>query len=343
MKLTRKRLTATGIVLAAGLFLAGCGGSSDGASSGAEASKGAPRVAYFATSVTAQFETAHWNGVQEAAKAAGGTATRFDGQYDANMQINQVQDAVTTGKFDILLITPLNAPGLVPAVQSAIDQGIVVVALTNTISTVMDGLNSDLPELITVGLDLRENGRDIASLIIDGCKGIDPCEAAFLMGNSGDTSEMPRTKAVKEVLAGEKHIKLVPDQEGGYFKEPGLQATQSIITANPGLDVIATVSGETTLGALQALQEAGLEGKVKLISDGASATDVEKILAGTFIGSPVVLPQTEGRTGAEFGIKKFKNEPYEKVTDSSLLSPLGRIATAKTLGTPEGKAFVPEW
>jgi ribose transport system substrate-binding protein len=342
MKLRRKWLGATGVMFAVSLALTGCSGGATG-STGGDNSKAAPRVAYFTTSATAQYNTAQWTAVQEAAKAAGGTAQMFDGGYDANKQLNQLQDAVTSRKFDILLISPLNGPALVPAAQEALDEGLAVVSLTNTISTKMDGLNSDVSGLIAVGIDLRENGRDIAGLMVDACKDLNPCKAAFLMGSLASSDEVPRTNAVKEVLAGHPNIQLVPDQEGGYFKQPGLDATNAVITAHPDINVIATVSTETTEGALQGLQDAGLAGKVKLVSNGGTVQDAKRIREGTFLGSAVVLPASEARMGTEQGIKKFKGEPHETVINSASLSPIGRLLTAASLNTAEGKAFVPEW
>jgi hypothetical protein len=51
----------------------------------------------------------------------------FSGEYDQTEQLNQMQDAVTSGNFNAFIVYAIDGNGVIPGVQAALDAGIVVV------------------------------------------------------------------------------------------------------------------------------------------------------------------------------------------------------------------------
>jgi ribose transport system substrate-binding protein len=53
------------------------------------------------------------------------------------------------------------------------------------------------------------------------------------------------------------NIEVVGKQDGGYQREKGYQVMQNALTANPEIDAVFSIDDEMSLGALQAIKEAG--------------------------------------------------------------------------------------
>ena len=131
-----RRLIAAGaaVVLVAGCSTAASPAASSvaspsaaGASTATTAWKAAPgskhTIAFFAAASQNGFNAAVYEGVKEAAAKAGATAEIFDGQFDAGLQLNQVEDAVASGRFDGFVIVPSDPGGIASTIESGCDRG----------------------------------------------------------------------------------------------------------------------------------------------------------------------------------------------------------------------------
>ena len=285
------------------------------------------------------FAQAQANGAKEAAEAAGATVQVFDPAFDPAKQLNQVQDALASGKYDGFLIHAADANVVLPVIEEAIADGVKVVAVFNpmgpdltTLEPQIDGLTS------TVASSIQGSGEQIGNLIVDACEGRDPCKVAFEPCVASLPLDGVRLDGVESVLSQNANVKLVSKQDGQCNREEGLKVSQNILQANPDLHVIATAGDQSTLGAEQAVKSAGKEGKVALIGNGASKPGVEAVEAGRWTGTVALLPFTEGKAGAEALIKAIRGEEVPTVIDSAELSPIGPVVT------PENAAdFEAEW
>jgi len=140
------RGAVAGVAVAACVLVAACGGPSG--SAGTSASTGASTTAAPSGSVTIdgkQYEvdgplrlgvfiaqggngyaTALLDGFKQAVAAIpGASVTTFDGRSDPTAQLNQLENALASGKYNTMLIAPLSdlATGAVAALKSAGKQG----------------------------------------------------------------------------------------------------------------------------------------------------------------------------------------------------------------------------
>jgi ABC-type sugar transport system substrate-binding protein len=92
-------------------------------------------------------------------------------------------------------------------------------------------------------------------------------------------------------------------------------------------------------GMEQAIKAAGLQGKVEIIGNGASAVGVSAVKAGRWHSTVVLLPHTEGRIATEYVVRAARGATGLPTSiDVERLSPIGPVATKATVGT-----FKPEW
>lgn len=334
------RITGATVVLALPLALAACGSPAE-SGSGEEkvvASDEPVRLAYFAAAESNAYAQAQWNGIQEVADKMNATTRLFDGKFESTTQFNQIQDAAASGKYDALVIDANDGNALIPAIEQADSQGITVVGVfvpigpdLNTWKRQTDALAS------TVGISFGESGEGYGKLIVEACKGIDPCDVAYLPGDNNLPLETARTDGVKRIVAEHPNIKMSSNHEAGYLADTGLQTAQNVLQANRQVDVIAS-NDQAIRGATQAVEQAGLLDKVKLIGGGASKQAITAIREGTWFGAVVNVPYSEGKAAAERAIKAARGEKVPVESNSMELSPVGLTVTEDNLGS-----FMGEW
>ena len=322
--------------------LSACG-SSDKSEPAASGGDKVLRVAFFNAITTNTYTAAVLNGLKDGAGAAHAEVTNFDAKFDATAQVNQMQDALATGKYDAFVVVPINNAGLVPVARQAVSDGVTVVSVLSTIGTDLDTLKSSVDGVITIGQTFTNNGNDIAGEVVKACAGIDPCKVAYMPGDAKQASEKIRKDAVLAALAKTPSITVVSTQPGGFDANTGLTTSQDIITAHPDVNVIAASAGQAIAGAVKAIDQAKLTGKVKLVSNGATEDDVDGIRAGTIFSSPIFLPRTEGQKAMELIAQVAAGKDVPTEVDELQFSPIGRIADAASLATAEGKKFTGEY
>jgi ribose transport system substrate-binding protein len=332
----KRVLTVFGTV-AVTAALAGCGGDDTSGEQAATASGDKPvRIAFSGFAASNSFSQETFRGIEEVAAANGATATFLDANFDSAKQIAGIQDAVTSQKFDALIVNANDPNGIAPAIRDAIDNDIKVIAAfvplgpdLTTLEPQIEGLTS------TVGETPSSTGENTGKIIVEACGDKSPCNVAYLPGSKSLPLETVRTEGVMKVLADHPNIKVVSDQEGGYTADQGLKTAQNVLQARQDIDVMAS-SDQAITGAAKAVADAGLEGKIKLIGQGGAQQAVDAIKAGTWFGAYVYVPYSEGKKSAEFAIDAVRGKTVPKSLNSETLSPIGPIATEKTLGEFKG-------
>jgi len=323
----------------AALALAACGSPAD-SGSGEKKVVGSDeqvRIAYFAAAESNAYAQAQWKGIQEVADEMNATTRLFDGKFESTTQFNQIQDAAASGRYDALVIDANDGNALIPAIDQAKSQGLTVVGVfvpigpdLNTWKRQAEALDS------TVGISFGESGEGYGKLIVDACEGKDPCEVAYLPGDNNLPLETARTDGVKRIVSKHPSIEMSTNQEAGYLADTGLQTAQNVLQANRQVDVIAS-NDQAITGATQAVEQAGLLGKVDLIGGGASKQAVANIRDGTWFGAVVNVPYSEGKAAAERAIKAARGEQVPVESNSMELSPVGLTVTKDNLGSFEGE------
>ena len=311
---------------------------SAGVSSGS--SRKQVRVAFFNPIVANAFTASQYRGIQKSVKAMGATVTQFDAGFDQNKQISEIQDAIVSKKFDAFVITPVNGAVLVAPTEQAIKAGIKVVAIFNDIGPDLDSIKPQVPGISSViGQRLSLNGQYIADWMVKGCANKNPCNAAYMPGSFKQGTEIIRLNALNKVLKAHPNIHTVQSAEGGYTAAPALKAATDVLTAHPNLDVFATSGDQMMTGIIQAVKNAGLSGKIKLVGNGTTIEGVNWVRQGIVLADPVGVPYTEGVLGAKYAIMAANGQKVPSSVNELAASPVGPVATKATLSTAKGKSF----
>lgn len=339
----RKRLAAGIAVAVLGTgVIAGCGGDDGSTSTGGAATSGGEAetvsVAMFPYAFGNPYSEANIEAAKAKAKELGVELELFDSGFDGAKQFNQVQDAVASGRFQGLLISPADGVSIAPAIEDAGAQGVPVVCFGSPCGSDPTTLEPQVEgQVAYVGVSADKDGEIQADLVAEACEGIDPCNVAYILGTASNTSETARSDALKAALEEHPSVKLVATVEGQFDRQESYKAAQNLLQGNADLHVIATGSDQMTLGAEQAAEEAGRD--IALIGNAASAEGVEAVADGRWVGTSVWLPGTEAELGLELLVSEIRGEGIETpAVDVREESPIGDAVTQDN-----AKSFDAQW
>ena len=235
--------------------------------------------------------------------------TEFNPEFSASAQYSDVLDAIAEHKFNGILLQPNDSTSIIPALQKAIKAKIQVAVLNVPAGP---NANTDKPQIAGLaGSVLTPQitwGHQMAQMTVNACKGIDPCKVGYIEGEVGSSGDVADLQGFRSGIKGHSNVDVVSVQGGGaYLAGPAQTVAQTMLVANPGMNVIVTPGDQMTHGAELAVDAAGLKGKVKLIGLGASTYGVAATKAGRWYGTVAILPGTMGQIGLQILVQHMLN------------------------------------
>lgn len=217
--------------------------------------------------------------------------------FDHDRQASHLDQALARG-VDLIVVSPIDAKLLAPAVQRARDAGVRVIAVDSAVP-----------------------GADLTVMTDNLAAGRSACEHLFQrMGGRGtlaviygpmNTAAMDRVRGCREVLARHPQITLVAEvYAGGGTKEGGLERMVAILLGTPRLDGLFAINDPTALGAETAAREAGRNEMAITSVDGSDEVSARLRDPGSrIIATAAQDPQAMGRLAAEGAVRVLKKQP----------------------------------
>ena len=289
------------------------------------------RIAFFGFAKANSFAEATYAGIQAYAAAHNADVTFFDANFVSATQVAQIQDATTAGTYQVFIVQANDGAAVVPAVEAAIAKGIKVVAEFTPVGTRYDTAQSQVPGMIYIGDVPTENGKVLAGLGLQACGSLKPCIVAYLQGFQTLPLDNARTQATVAALqAGGATV--ISNYVGGYTQDQGRTVGQDLFTAHPDVNVV--IGASQAIEGLETVIPASLQGKVKLVGNGASEQAVAAVEAGRWYGVFYLPEKTEGSLSAHLGLSAARGVSVPMSTDAETL--FNVYGTKASLGNVTG-------
>lgn len=266
--------------------LAGCGGSDSGTAAGSGAAAGGGEtkdISEISVGVSlGTLKQERWareaDMFQQYADDNGFTISIQSANDDTALQVSQCENLINQG-VDVLLLQPLDAEAVSPVITEAHDAGIKVISYDRF------AMNCDVDYYIT--FDSVKVGEVEAQFVVDAApKG----NYIVLRGGPEDNNAILVAEGQDNILnplieAGD--INVVIDQWcDGWDPNLALEYTENGLTAcNNDLQGLIASNDDTCGGAVQALAEQGLAGKVPCCGQDADVAGCQRIVEGTQTGT----------------------------------------------------------
>ncbi len=193
---------------------------------------------------------------------------KFSTSSNAEEMTTQIDEMLLWGA-QALIIAP-QWTGMEGPVQTAIDQGVVVVAFD---------MDIDATGIYKVTGDNESMGVAGAKYIVEKI-GTEGTVVAMPVPTAGSVNEL-RMKGFTETMAEiAPNVKIIEAANDTFSREVGLSVMADVLTANPQIDAVFSLDDETSIGAIQAIQEAGRT-DIKAITGGGGAQAYFAVIAET--------------------------------------------------------------
>jgi ribose transport system substrate-binding protein len=292
-----RRATAVLVALAAIVVAAG------GAIGASASSNAKPRIAYLSFAVANSYDAPMLAAAKAVAKTQGASVTVFDAANDPKKQLAQLQTVIASKQYDGIIVQPIFGPQLIPTIRKAISAKLKVVNIDQILGTnpgtaapPVKGLSGNV---VFVQTDI---GTKQGGLVLDACAALqaNPCKVGYLYSVKVSSLDTAIRKGFNAVTAG-KGIQVVAEGETFYNPANALKAAQTMLQAQPGMNVIVGADQGAT-GAQQALNGK----KVTLVGYGGGGVGLKQVGAGAWYGTVMQRPATEGKLGMTCLLKALK-------------------------------------
>ncbi len=263
------------------LLLAACGGGSDdpGTDPAADADDDAADDSDLVIGVSwNNFQEERWANwdepaIQQALDESGAQYISTDAGSSAEQQIDDVENLIAQGA-DALIILAQDGTAILPAVQSALEQGVPVIAY--------DRLIED-PDALYITFDNVEVGRMQAQVIYDL---VPEGNYVFIKGNAADANADFLRGGQAEVLEDAVEAGAIVNVGESYTDnwDPAIaqrNMEQFLTDNNNDVDAVVASNDGTAGGVVAALEAQGLAGQVPVSGQDGDGAALNRVALGT--------------------------------------------------------------
>jgi ribose transport system substrate-binding protein len=265
-------------------------------------------VGYSAAGLIDELQVTWSEGVQAAIEDAGGQIIIVDSQNDIAKQIADIEDLLTQG-IDFLVVNPVDEAGIVPAIEAANAADVPVI-------TIDRGAGGGEVR-VHVGFDNYKAGYDGCQYIAEQNDGVG--KVAQLEGQAGTSVARERGDGCRDAIAEYPDMELVFEQPTDWSTAEGLAATEDLLQAHPDVVGIWAHADSIIMGAVEALDAAGLQDQVVTVGMGMFSGGPESIAEGKLNASWELFPAELGNIAGQAVVDLRAGEDVPEVISTDMV------------------------
>lgn len=253
-----------------------------------------------------EFITLMVEGMQEKAKELGCDLVMLDAQNDAQNQITQVENLIAQ-KVDIIVVAAVDSDAIVPAIEMCDEAGIPLVGVNMLINT-DQAYHYVGPDDVMAGELEMQHAIDAI-----GGKG----NVVILEGPIGQSAQIQRLEGNMNVLKEyEGKVELLAQQTANWSREEALSLVENWIETFGGkINAVVAQNDEMALGAIQALEAAGVKDKVVVTAVDAIKDGCNAVKEGKLLGTVYQDAALEGQEAVQKAYDVLEGKVTEKKLD----------------------------
>ena len=257
-------------------------------------------IGFTVWNLQALFFNQQLDGIKQAAKDNNVKFIAVDCQNQLTRQVSSIEDLVQEGA-NAIIVNPVDAMGVIPAIQDAVKAGVPVIAIDQKIEIP--------PASIFIGVDNYAAGKEIGEFLVKYVKENMGGKAKVgIVGALNSFIQNLRMAGFLEAVKDEIGIQVVQVVDGQNVLEVAMAAAENLVSANPDLDFFYTTGEPQTVGSVAAIEAAGNSSKAKVVGWDLQKQVINGIDKGFVIGIVQQDPYQEGYQGVVNALKVLKGE-----------------------------------
>ncbi|MCF2501134.1 sugar ABC transporter substrate-binding protein [Dyadobacter chenhuakuii] len=235
------------------------------------------------------------------AKALGVELITVDAERSALKQVEQVESFIAQG-VDAIIMNPCEVEASSPAVKLAMDANIPLINVNSETSAKPTAF---------VGSDDTESARIAMKYLAEklGGKG----NVLIMHGFMGQAAQLKRDNGAKEILKANPGMKILAEQTGEWDRAKAMSLMENWIQSyGSKINAVFAHNDEMGMGAVKALEAAGLKDKAIVISVDAIPDALQSVKKGALNATIFQNAQEQGSKAIEIAVKAAKKEQFER-------------------------------
>lgn len=307
-----KKIISVLSVLVLGFFLIGCtvdqeGQVEDTGTEDASTDSTELSIGFSISTLNNPFFVTMAEGAEEKAAELGVQINVVDAGNDPAKQSTDIEDLINTG-IDVLIVNPEDSASVGPAIQSALDNGIRVIAIDREVE--------DADVDVFIGTDNVAAAQNAGEELLNYLESDD--EVVVLEGVPGASSAIDRHEGFLNAI--EDSVNIVASQTANYDRTEALTVTENLLQAHPNIRAIVAANDEMALGAIEAVNGANLTPGEDILITGFDANDdaITAVEEGTMLLTVEQRPDLMGGIAVETSLSLFEGEDVDSEIPSDV-------------------------
>lgn len=196
---------------------------------------------------------ANTESVKSAADAAGISLMYDNAEQKQERQIKAIRSFIAY-QVDVIAFSPIVETGWDNVLQEAKDAGIPVLTTDRMVKVEDESLYAGF-----VGSDFYQEGVSAGEYLLKKTEGMGQMNIVELSGTIDSTPMLQRAQGFRDTIAANENLVLVDSMSGDFLRPKGRECMKVFLEKYDRIDVIYSHNDAMTLGAISALEEAGLE------------------------------------------------------------------------------------
>ncbi len=297
-----KAIQKFGVLILGGFIVLGCSQSTSSEKNGA--GKG-QKLVVGATMLSMQNEfivNVH-DEMEKKAQELGIELVTVDAERSALKQIEQVESFIGQ-KVDVIIMNPCEVEASSPAVAKALAAKIPIINVNSETSVKPSAF---------VGSDDVESAKIALRFLAQKLSG--KGNILMMQGYMGQAAQIKREQGAREVLKDYPGLKLIAQQTAEWDRAQAMSLMENWIQSyGSQINAVFTHNDEMGLGAVKALQAAGMKNKVIVVSIDAIPDALQSVKKGELDATIFQNAQQQGSKAIETALKIARGQSYDQKT-----------------------------
>lgn len=268
-----------------------------------------------------EWRTANTESIKSAVQGAGIKLRFSDAQQKQENQIKALRSFIAQ-RVDVIAFSPVVESGWETVLREAKAANIPVILTDRAVKVTDDSLYVTL-----IGSDFVEEGRKAGRWLLEQSPlkdGTEPVRIVELQGTVGSAPAIDRMQGFKEIISATPRFQVVRSQSGDFTRAKGKEVMEAFLKSEGrNIDVLFAHNDDMAIGAIQAIEEAGLKPgeDILVISIDAVRGAFEAMMAGklnvTVECNPLLGPQL---VDAIHAVREKRPLPKRIVVEESIFT-----------------------
>ncbi|AYO29207.1 sugar ABC transporter substrate-binding protein [Biomaibacter acetigenes] len=292
------------------VMVAGCGGQQSGTNQNQQngnqgqaqnqqSQESKPKLGAVMIDLNHPFYAAMMEAGNKAAEDFGAEVIWKSAEGSLEKEISLIENFIEQ-KVDVILIDPIDATGVIPAIEKAHEAGIEVITMGNFVDTPynVNTLYNDFEDTKTLG---QMMGNYL------GKKG----NVVVLVGSPGNYVSDMRQKGFLQGIGEFRDIKVLSVQPSDWDPAKGMKVMENWLTSYSDIDGFFCVSDAVTFAAIEAIKAAGRQKDIAVFSYDGEIQASEKIKNGEIVADLLTGAKRVGYWNIKVATQLAKGEKME--------------------------------